>query len=525
MLKTFSEKTTKRTLLALFLVIGAIAGISRSLIFDKPRVLSEDQIWRISLKNRITSQKDITFLYTQKPKASANYRVIAQNIYHPDFKVLSTKQHSNFIKAKALKTGTLDWIVTYQILKTVNQGDNRKLINLNTILREKYLSLDSLQNTSTIQELNKLLKYNTYTQEALFEKILKHTHKLISIQNTKYNNLANIITDNKATNFGRSSLLVTLSRMNNIPSRLVTGIILEERSSANLYHWVEIYNEEQQAWDSYDLEKGFLTSLPSNYVPFSYNSSDITQVENGKIKTKLISIEEDIDVLNMLSMEQEKDILDILELRRFDFDTQQTLKQLLILPFCVLLTAFIRHVLGFYPYGTFTAPILALAMIYAEIQITLVLGVIVIFLALIGRSIMPKSLSRTPRLSLIFTFVVISMVASVSILSYFEINASGNIILLPTIILVSIVDRFYSYMDNAGAHAALIRLGVTIFIALLCTPIFEFKILGDSILTFPEAHLFTASLILILSSYKGKKLTDYRLLKLLGENKKSQKQA
>jgi hypothetical protein len=158
-------------------------------------------------------------------------------------------------------------------------------------------------------------------------------------------------------------------------------------------------------------------------------------------------------------------------------------------------------------------------MIYAEPLITLIIASIVIFLALMGRSVLPKTYPRAPRLSLIFTFVALSMVLSVSTLSYLNINPGGNIILLPTIILAAIVDRFYGYMETSGTPAALLRLGVTILIAAFCIPILKFEELGIFILTYPEAHLVTAGFVILISCYKGKKLTDNKYLKLLGENK------
>jgi hypothetical protein len=158
-------------------------------------------------------------------------------------------------------------------------------------------------------------------------------------------------------------------------------------------------------------------------------------------------------------------------------------------------------------------------MIYAEPGITLLISGIVIFLALIGRSLLPKTMSRSPRLSIIFTFVAVSMVMTTSTLHYFSITPSGSVILIPTIILVAIVDRFYSYMDESGTNAALLRLGVTIFIALLCIPLLTFDVLGAYILAYPEAHFISIALVLILSGYKGRKLTDVRYLSILGENK------
>jgi hypothetical protein len=198
---------------------------------------------------------------------------------------------------------------------------------------------------------------------------------------------------------------------------------------------------------------------------------------------------------------------------------------LLLLPLGVLISSFCRHVLGLFPYGTFTVTLLALAVIYSDTITTLTMGSIVILLTSLGRALMPKTLTRVPRLSLIFTFVAMAMVLSVSVLDYFDLNTSGHTILLPIVILTSLVDRFYSYWDTAGMHPAMIRLGVTVVIAMLCIPVLQNHDLGQLLLRYPELHLFTAALMLGFSAYSRKKLTDFPALRLLGENKKPKKTA
>ena len=50
---------------------------------------------------------------------------------------------------------------------------------------------------------------------------------------------------------------------------------------------------------------------------------------------------------------------------------------------------------------------------------------------------------------------------------------------------------------------AVIRMLWTIVIALLCLPIIQFETLGHLILQFPEIHLITLALFLLISLYKG----------------------
>lgn len=517
-----TEKATKHTLIILFICTGlGLMGL-RGVYFGANRVLEEDTAWKISLAGQFEVTKDVTIIRSARPKPGRYANVISQRVYHPGLKMQAANATtSGHISVKATQSGITELLVEYyiQVSQTPKPQLSSKL-ELTPDERQQYLQSNSDLDLSLpiLVNLNEVLRRDANTKSELVHKIFLHSQKLINNKQRRFDDLNNIISSNKATTLGRARLMIALCRINNIPARLVTGFILEEGTISRPYYWVKIYDEEQ-LWLAYDPEKGYAGKVPNNYLVFGDEIPNLFTIDNGKLVAEKYMVLEDIDILNVTRFEQEKNILDIFDLRRLDLETRQTLSKILILPFCILLTAFFRHVLGFFPYGTFTASLLALAMVYAEPAITLVVAGIVIFLALLGRSVLPKTLLRAPRLSLIFTFVALSMVFSISLLSYFSIDTGGNIILLPTIILAAIVDRFYSYMDERGPHAALLRLAVTILIAIVCIPIFKVEDLGVLILGYPEMHLITAALVLLLSNYKGQKLTDYKYLTLLGENK------
>lgn len=517
-----TEKATKHLMIILFAVVGiAFTGV-RWLYFEADPVLPEDTAWKISLKGQIEADKDITVIHSGKPKSGRYHKVISQSFYHPGLKVLSAKpEETGSIRMRATTSGIIELLVEYHVQVSptpkLQVGDKPALS-----AEKRALYLGSNENVDitfpALLALSDRLQNDAANKPQLLHNIFLHSQNLVKVKHPRFDEIKAAIASNKATTLGRARLMVALCRASSIPARLVTGFLLEENNAAAPYYWVEVYDEDKQ-WLSYDPEKGYEAEVPNTHVALRYDRPDSFTIDDGKLIAVKYSVEEDIDALSVARFEQEKNIFDIFDLRRLDIDTRQTLIKLLILPICILLTAFFRHVLGLYPYGVFTAPLLALAMVYAEPLITLVIAGVVIFLALLGRSILPKTLSRSPRLSLVFTFVAISMAFSVSLLSYFSIDPGGSIILIPTIILASIVDRFYSYMDESGTHAALLRLGVTVLIAIVCIPILINEALGALLLAYPELHLVTAALVLMLSQYKGIKLTDHRYLRLLGENK------
>ena len=522
-----NEKTTKRTLITLFVMAGLLIVGFRWLFYGQERTLPEDTAWNISLTGSFASIQGSTVINTLKPKQGTYQALISQRLFHQNAKLLPSKKSlPGQIRARAISTGTIEFSAEFQLKLTQTPAFNRSttIAELTPVLREKYLELSDFYDTSA-QELTTLSDYlrrDISNKPALVHAIFDFCTKLLYDSQNQYDDIRLVIKENKATNLGRAKLMVALSRKNGIPARLVSGFVLDEQTRSSPYFWVELYDQDAR-WKTYDPEKGFEAKVPNTYVKFGYDTQSLFFVENGKILSVTYRVYEDLDILNVTRLEEDKNLLDIFDLRQLDIETRQALSKLLILPFCVLLTAFFRHAIGLFPYGTFTAPLLALAMVYAEITTTLVIAGIVIFLALIGRSILPNSLSRTTRLSLIFTFVALSMVFSTSTLSYFSFSPEGSVILIPTIILVAVVDRFYSYMDETSTRAALIRLGVTIFIALTCIPLFEFESLSVFTLSYPEIHFITAASVLLLSVYENKKITDYKYFKLLGENKSAKK--
>lgn len=426
-----------------------------------------------------------------------------------------------FVRTRATESGTAELLVEYIV--TVSQTPILQLKKekpLSVRQREKYLTSNDHIDLSLplLIKLNETLQVESSSKSDLVETIFLYSHNLLSEKTARFNEISQVIKSNKTTILGRAKLMIALCRLNDIPARIVTGLVLDKNGPAHPYFWVEIYDEEHN-WQAYDPAKGYKFELPAQYLNFGYDTSELLSISEGKILSENISISNELDMENTERFRTRTNIFDIFDLQRLDFQIKNSLILLLLLPFCVILTAFMRHVLGFYPYGIFTAPLLALAMVYAEVTVTLILAGIVISLALMARSILPKSVPRAPRLTLIFTFVAMSMVLSVSVMSYFLLNPAGTIVLLPTVILVAIVDRFYGYMDKVSTEAAVARLLVTILISFLCIPILQFETLGFLVLEYPEVHFITAAIVLMFSTYKGKKLTDHKLLELFRENK------
>ncbi len=312
--------------------------------------------------------------------------------------------------------------------------------------------------------------------------------------------------------------MLDLLRMNDTPARLITGIVLQDDPVVDLEYWVEAYLNGQ--WRSYHPASGYRDALPTHYLAL-YKGNEEFVTTNDITESQLsLEIEKGAGSLLSRSLDQsEKSWLDFMNVNRLSAEVRQQLSLLLLLPLGALFTSFVRQILGIHSYGVFTPTMLALAIVYTDIVTTLlVLGVTVLAVYL-GRPAFEKSISRTPRLSIIFTFVAVSMVMGISLLDVFGFEVSGHLVLLPIVIIASLIDRFFSTIEDHGTQIAMIRLFWTLLIAICILPILALDWLGYQLLSLPELHLYTAAILLLLASYKGNKLSDISVFTILNESR------
>ena len=513
-------KLTTTALIGSFLLLG-ISVLGYRLLHLVPEHISNgDTVWKLTLSAEFVNQHDAV-ITIPKPNAGRYYKSISQRFTHPGFSILSPRnQPKGVIRARAVKPGRASFTSEYHFqLSPEPVRIKTKSSRLTAGLRLKYLhqTVEAQRLLPALSGINTGLLHGVDKKREMVSRIFDYMVQIPKDTAQRYDDMVNVMHDNRATILGRARLFIALLRQQNIPARLVTGFILEEASQTSPYFWVELYDE-QRYWLPYDPDKGFDSGLPGNYVGFTYDNPRIFKAKDASLVSEIFYVVEDLDMLDLSRDSTQQELHNILDLQRLDTDTQSALGYLLILPLCVMLTVFMRNIIGLVPYGIFSVTLLGLAMVSADLGMTFAVAGMVVVVALSVRMLLPDTLKRSPRLAIIFIFIILSTVLSVSVMDYFSLSPPGFMVLLPTIILAILVDLFYSYMARTNAEAALIRLFNTIFIASLCIPILGNEFLRNIVLKFPELHFFTLALVLLFASYKGKRLTDHGALKILGEN-------
>lgn len=519
---TKSQSRQQVLRLSAVLVLLSIIGVLFRLLFFGSEILSGgDQIWRLSVDVSTADSSETPSLKIFPPFDTSNVRVIQRNITHPNFRIRDSREGPGVRRsiyaigsASGRQNLTTDfWLHLSQAPFTPTV---KNIVNLTTERRETYLKDNHVLqvNSYMVQEMFKKILSRQQIQEKIIDDIYASL-KLMAISTGKDElNVPLVLSKGKATILDQALAMVALSRAAGIPARLVTGIILKDDINPEPHYWVEVHQDNK--WLAYDLHYGYQQSVPINYLPVRHNTTDIVQVFKGELGKVEFELEQEFDH-PYLRKAQNDTYLSMLDFSRLSLDVRNELSILLLLPLGALITAVSRHLVGMRSYGVFTPTLLALAVVYTNVITMLTILIVVCSLAILGRSFFPPSITRIPRLSIIFTLVAVIIVFSVSMMEYFGLNQGGKVVLLPVIILTGLADRIYRTVEDKGVEVAMRRLIWTIIIALLCLPVMQFETLGHLILKYPEIHFTTLAMFMMISCYKGKQLLNLPLVKLLAE--------
>ena len=512
------------------ILFGILSIAARLLLPSQFKVSSGDTVWGITITADIPPASKNNIIQISPPWDTRYIRIVAQNFNHSGMRFVRGRadaQQKRDIELKVISedSTTLTAEFTAHLRTTPKQNIKEPVLPLTLTLdqRTEYLgSNDNIDVESPIV-INTLysISENTDDKSRLIEEIFTYVNtKIIKDTTATENDPANVLKSGHATTLGRARTMVALSRAAGIPARVVTGFILEETIEVAPYYWVEIFQD--TGWVPYGPEKGYTKSLPNNFLPFNKGGGNIVTSE----KTVPISydVEQRFD-LEGLNISEQKRVRDIFDLERFRPGVRNTLAIMMLLPFGALITTIIITFLGVRCYGTFTPTLIALAAVYADWVIAVVLLTIVIAIGLTGRTIIPGKIVRVSRLSIVFTIVAMSMAMGVSLMDYFDYSQGAHVVLLPIVILTTLIDRFYSAVDENGIKLAIRRLIWTMIIAALCYFVLRIDELGQFLLAFPEIHFFTLAVILMISFYKGRKISDIPSFYWLKEPAKKTKKA
>jgi len=308
---------------------------------------------------------------------------------------------------------------------------------------------------------------------------------------------------------GKSRLFASLARLNNLPIRLVGGVILNGEKKKTSHQWVEVYIENN--WVPFDPTNGYFSRLPKNYVglyrgdhqmfkhtqnisfDYAYNSTNV------KIAPALYR-----DVSSVSgSLPNVAELLKKLGL------PIQTSYIFLLFPFCTLLITFLRNIIGIKTFGVFMPMLIAAASVYTGFLVGILGFSLILLLAYVSHVILGKfNILKIPRLSAIITITTIA-----TLMTLFSLDHSDNIelsllALFPVVIISFAADRIHQ-MTNESNWSELLSSGAgTLVTMLLCYAAFNSFLLQGLFSLYPELLITVLALQLLIGSWSGMRISE-----------------
>ncbi len=317
---------------------------------------------------------------------------------------------------------------------------------------------------------------------------------------------AGAIESGRAAPLGRARAMVALCRAGGIPARVVTGFEVKRGAAIRPKTWVEV--RPGARWEPFDLESGLARPTPAGLLPVRYGNPGVvraTGVANLKYRFSLVRMPPPEGATRAPGDQ----LADILDLTRLPVEMHQVLAVILLMPLGALATSILRTMVGMRTFGTFTPALLALSFVYANWQTGLMIFAAVLAVGLSSRLFLERlRLLMVPRLSVMLTLVVLTMVLGISALDYCGWTPGIEAVLLPMVIMTMTIERFYVNSEQDGVRSAVRLLTGTLFMAGLCYVLLRWERVGLLLLAHPEIHLFTIAALVLVGRYTGYRLSE-----------------
>jgi hypothetical protein len=210
--------------------------------------------------------------------------------------------------------------------------------------------------------------------------------------------------------------------------------------------------------------------------------------------------------------------LEALSLYGLSVPMQAAVRVLLLLPLGVLITAFLRNVVGIPSFGTFMPLLVALALRGTGLGTGLALLGGVLLIGILVRMLLERlRLLLVPRLSLILCVVVLSVISMGLLGLRLENRDFYAGILFPIVILTMLIERFSVTAAESNVTEAVRRSLYSTLIAVIIYPVLRSSLAEHLMFGFPELVIVIMGLLVMMGGYTGYRLTElYRFRSLTG---------
>ncbi len=509
------EKRAAYILIAVLCVGAVLGSVLRTRLLRNRADLRGEDVWVIRYDLMFDKVGKGSFIRIGIPDTASGARVFRETFEYSGMVMdILRSRRTRCREAVCVKRGddtSYRFQGEFEIMLDINQPfdyEQNETVPLSTADRAFYLNSEETfpDGRDPIRDLLSMIRKGKPSKNEMVDRIHQFcTDELIHDELVTYSDAGRTLQDMRGNPAGIARTMTALCRGALIPSRVVTGFVLNRNSEGIPHVWVEVYIK--KSWIPFDPVYGFSGSLPPGYIPVRKESPSVVKVSEG------VGIREVYSVHPPSSLgkpgETGKTPSDILIISRLSAGMKRTLALLMLLTVGALVTSVFRNIIGTPTFGTFSPALLALSFVFKNFQAGLLIFLMIFIIGLVGRLAVEKlKLLMVPRLGAILTLVVLCLVFTVSILDYFNITPSAHTVLFPTVIFTMLIERFYIRWEEKGFGYSIKVLGGTFLNAGICLILFKIKALQEFLIRYPEVLLICMALFVLMGRYSGYRLSE-----------------
>ena len=354
--------------------------------------------------------------------------------------------------------------------------------------------------------------------------IYKHTYQ--EIKSAPFKGVTDALTTLRlktASCNGKSRLFIALARLNNIPARLVGGVILNGLSKKTSHQWVEVYVHGQ--WVPFGPTNGHFAFLPANYlelyrgdhnlfkhsidINFNYEfSSSKSLVAPAVYNHKVHRDEGNIDITGLLlSMGLEP----------------KTIGLFLLFPICTLLITFLRNLIGIKTFGIFLPMLISAACVFIGYTRGVAGFSFILMTSFIAYHFLDKlKLLKVPRLAAIITINTMVFVIGLLFVGASNRLEFGMLSLFPVIIISFIAEKIHRITEEKNWSELFARIFGTLLSITGCYILLSSFVLQGIFSYYPEIFMLVLAGQIYIGRWTGIRIGElFRFRRILSNKSDS----
>lgn len=183
---------------------------------------------------------------------------------------------------------------------------------------------------------------------------------------------------------------------------------------------------------------------------------------------------------------------------------------ILMLPVIVTIVAFFKQVIGLTTMGVYTPSIITLSFLALDIKFGLLIFVIILSSGAITRLFLRQyRLLYIPRMAILLTIVSLTILVLMLLGAYFDISQLVSISIFPMLIMSTMVEKFVNVSGERGLKPALVMIGSTTLVSVICYYVVEWAFLKTWIFGHPELIFAFLLVNIVLGRWTGLRLLEY----------------